>query len=44
MASGMGDWEGLNDVAADGFRDVTSLDGTSLGSAVLSLDGTLLGD
>ena len=27
MASGMGDWEGLNDVASDGFRDGTSLDG-----------------
>ena len=37
MASGMGDWEGLNDVASDGFRDGTSLDGTSLGSAGVKL-------
>ena len=33
----MGDWEGLNDVAADGFRDVTSLDGTLLGSVGVKL-------
>ena len=33
----MGDWEGLNEVASDGFRDGKSLDGTSLGSAGVKL-------